>query len=175
MTQNIYDDPAFFEGYSRLNRSIHGLDGAPNGRARAAARPARPQRARPRLRLRLVQPLGGRSGRGKRARHRCLRAQLERAASTAAHPAITYRRADLETLALPNAAFDLAYSSLAFHYVAHLDTLLRTIHRALVPGGRLVFSIEHPIYTAPRQPGFVVDAQGNRACRSTATSVKANA
>ena len=28
MTQNIYDDPAFFDGYSRLNRSVHGLDGA---------------------------------------------------------------------------------------------------------------------------------------------------
>ena len=29
MTQNIYDDPKFFEGYSRLPRSVAGLDGAP--------------------------------------------------------------------------------------------------------------------------------------------------
>src|SRR5262245_50557994 len=29
MTQNIYDDPGFFAGYSGLPRSIHGLDGAP--------------------------------------------------------------------------------------------------------------------------------------------------
>ena len=29
MTQNIYDDKEFFEGYSRLHRSIEGLDGAP--------------------------------------------------------------------------------------------------------------------------------------------------
>src|SRR5271154_1154935 len=29
MTQNIYDDPGFFEGYSRLPRSAEGLDGAP--------------------------------------------------------------------------------------------------------------------------------------------------
>lgn len=28
MTQNIYDDPGFFEGYSRLQRSINGLAGA---------------------------------------------------------------------------------------------------------------------------------------------------
>ena len=28
MTQNIYGDPAFFEGYSRLHRSVQGLDGA---------------------------------------------------------------------------------------------------------------------------------------------------
>ncbi|MGH7054452.1 MAG: class I SAM-dependent methyltransferase, partial [Stellaceae bacterium] len=29
MTQNIYDDEDFFAGYSRLPRSVHGLDGAP--------------------------------------------------------------------------------------------------------------------------------------------------
>jgi len=29
MTQNIYDDPQFFEGYGRLPRSVEGLDGAP--------------------------------------------------------------------------------------------------------------------------------------------------
>ncbi len=28
MTQNIYDNPAFFEGYSQLGRSVHGLAGA---------------------------------------------------------------------------------------------------------------------------------------------------
>ncbi len=29
MTQNIYDDEAFFAGYCRLPRSVHGLGGAP--------------------------------------------------------------------------------------------------------------------------------------------------
>jgi len=29
MAQNIYDNPAFFEGYARLPRSVQGLDGAP--------------------------------------------------------------------------------------------------------------------------------------------------
>ena len=28
MTQNIYDNPEFFEGYSRLGRSVQGLEGA---------------------------------------------------------------------------------------------------------------------------------------------------
>src|SRR5690349_13122357 len=28
MSQNIYDDPAFFEGYSQLSRSVQGLAGA---------------------------------------------------------------------------------------------------------------------------------------------------
>ena len=29
MTQNIYDDPAFFARYGRLPRSVKGLEGAP--------------------------------------------------------------------------------------------------------------------------------------------------
>ncbi len=29
MSQNIYDNPEFFEGYSRLGHSIEGLAGAP--------------------------------------------------------------------------------------------------------------------------------------------------
>ena len=29
MSQNIYDDPDFFAGYATLDRSIKGLDGAP--------------------------------------------------------------------------------------------------------------------------------------------------
>lgn len=39
MTQNIYDDLDFFEGYSRLERSIHGLDGAPEWPALRALLP----------------------------------------------------------------------------------------------------------------------------------------
>lgn len=29
MSQNIYDDPTFFAGYATLDRSVKGLDGAP--------------------------------------------------------------------------------------------------------------------------------------------------
>ena len=29
MSQNIYDDPNFFAGYTTLDRSVKGLDGAP--------------------------------------------------------------------------------------------------------------------------------------------------
>ena len=34
--------------------------------------------------------------------------------------------------------------------------------RPLVQGGRLVFSVEHPIYTAPAEPGWSVDAAGRK-------------
>ena len=72
------------------------------------------------------------------------------------------RAADLDTLTLPAAGCDLAYSALAFHYIADFERLARMIHRALRPGGDLVFTIEHPIYMAPRRPGFVTDAEGRK-------------
>jgi SAM-dependent methyltransferase len=79
-----------------------------------------------------------------------------------ADPAIAYERADLERLSLPEARYDLAYSSLALHYIAGLAGLLATVHRTLKPGGWLVFSCEHPLFTAPSRPGWVVDAGGRR-------------
>ena len=39
MTQNIYDDPGFFDEYARLERSVHGLDGAPEWPALRALLP----------------------------------------------------------------------------------------------------------------------------------------
>ena len=39
MAQNIYDDPGFFEGYSRLGRSVEGLEGAPEWPALRALMP----------------------------------------------------------------------------------------------------------------------------------------
>jgi SAM-dependent methyltransferase len=60
---------------------------------------------------------------------------------------------------LPEGSFNLVYSSLAFHYLEDLNRLLSQIHRTLVPGGSLVFSVEHPIYTAPSdQKWLVADA-----------------
>jgi ubiquinone/menaquinone biosynthesis C-methylase UbiE len=71
-------------------------------------------------------------------------------------------RADLERLDLSEASFDLAYSSLTFHYIEDLARLLVTVHRALVLGGGLVFSIEHPIYMAPAHPDWLTDAEGRK-------------
>lgn len=45
------------------------------------------------------------------------------------------------------ASFDLAISRLALHYLADVGPVLRGVHAALRPGGRLVFSTEHPVIT----------------------------
>lgn len=41
-----------------------------------------------------------------------------------------------------------------------LAGLLRNVHRAMVGGAHLVFSIEHPIYVAPMHPQWLIDADG---------------
>ncbi|MBV9783490.1 MAG: methyltransferase domain-containing protein [Acidisphaera sp.] len=164
MTQNIYDDPVFFAGYRRLGRSVEGLSGAEEWPALRALLPdlqglrivdlgcgfgwfcrwAREQGAAEILGIDVSQNM------------------LAQAQAATSDPAITYARADLETLELPEASFDLAYSSLALHYVERLPELLAQVHRALVPGARLIFSVEHPLYTAPSRPGWSVDAAGRR-------------
>lgn len=54
----------------------------------------------------------------------------------------------MEAWPYPEAAFDLVVSSLVLHYVAELDEVFTGVHRALVAGGRFVFSVEHPIITS---------------------------
>jgi SAM-dependent methyltransferase len=54
----------------------------------------------------------------------------------------------LEEYVPPDNAFDLVVSSLAFHYVADLGTLMAKINRSLRSGGRFVFSVEHPVITS---------------------------
>jgi ubiquinone/menaquinone biosynthesis C-methylase UbiE len=164
MTQNIYDDATFFAGYSKLPRSVEGLEGAAEWPTVKAMLP-------PMAGLRVVD-LGCGFGWFCRWARAAGAAQvlgldvsenmLARARATTPDTAITYERADLEQLTLPAGSFDLAYSSLALHYIAKLEPLLEAVHRALMPGGRLVFSIEHPLYTAPTRPGWVEDGTGQK-------------
>jgi SAM-dependent methyltransferase len=164
MTQNVYDDPGFFAGYSRLPRSIQGLDGAPEWPALRALLPD--------LHGCRVLDLGCGFGWFCRwARQHGAAAvagidvsekMLERARRETADPAIAYTRADLEQVELPPASLDLVYSSLALHYIGDFDRLVVQVFGALVPGGRLVFSVEHPIFSAPDAPGWSLDAAGRK-------------
>jgi SAM-dependent methyltransferase len=164
LTQNIYDDEQFFERYSRLGRSVEGLDGAAEWPALRAMLPD--------LRGRAVLDLGCGFGwfcrwAREQGAARVLgidvsERMLARARASTRDPAITYMRTDMEQIVLSPASFDVVYGSLALHYVAGLGRLMAEVHGSLVPGGRLVFSVEHPIYTAPTAPGWSVDAAGRK-------------
>ncbi len=164
MAQNIYDDAEFFAGYSRLNRSVEGLAGAAEWPALRAMVPD--------LRGRRVLDLGcgygwfcrwaRENGASQVLGVDLSERMLARAATMTVDSAITYVRADLDRVELPVASFDFAYSSLVLHYVEDLLALLAKLHRALVPDSRFVFSVEHPIFSAPAHPGWLADADGRK-------------
>ena len=164
MTQNIYDDPEFFQGYAQLGRSIGGLDAAPEWPALQAMLP--PMKGLKVVDLgcgygwfsRWASENGANSVLGLDVSEK----MLAQANTSTSASNIHYARADLEHLDLPSASFDLAYSSLALHYIKDLPGLFAKIHDALVPGSRFVFSIEHPIFMAPRNPGWLIDNEGNK-------------
>jgi SAM-dependent methyltransferase len=164
MTQNVYDQPEFFQAYSQLRRSVEGLDGAAEWPAVRALLPdmhglkvvdlgcgfgwfcrwARAQGAAQVLGIDVSEKM------------------LARARAATPEDGIAYEQGDLETLDLPEEGFDLVYSSLAFHYVEDAGRLFAQIRRALPAGGRLVFSTEHPIYMAPTNPRWAVDEDGGK-------------
>ena len=162
MAQNIYDNEGFFAQYSKLPRSVEGLSAAPEWPALRAMLPD--------LHGKRIIDLGCGFGRFCRWARENGAAEvrgidvsekmLARAESETRDSHITYVRTDMEHLELPAASFDVAYSSLAFHYLEDFGRLAKTVHQALTAGGQLVFSIEHPLYTAPSEPKFVTDAAG---------------
>lgn len=164
MSQNIYDDENFFAGYASLPRSARGLDGAPEW--------PRLRRLLPYLERAEVIDLGcgygwfsayaAEMGAGHVSAFDISEKMLARAAEINAAPSITYARADLETLTLPANSADLVYSALSFHYIVDLKRLFGEIARALRPGGAFVFSVEHPMFTAPSMPQWITDAKGDR-------------
>ncbi|RDV00849.1 class I SAM-dependent methyltransferase [Trinickia dinghuensis] len=164
MAQNIYDNPDFFAGYRQLPRQVQGLDGAPEW---ATVRAMLPD-----LSMKRVVDLGCGFGWASRWMREHGAASvlgidlsqnmIDRAVTTTNDPAIEYRIADLDALELPDAAFDLAYSSLALHYVKDFRRIVRMIRHALVPGGHFVFTIEHPIFTAAAHAHWITDEDGRK-------------
>ena len=149
--QNVYDDPDFFAGYAKLPRSQHGLSVVFEWPAFQRLLPPSLQGAR-------VLDLGcgtGALARELRKRGACAvvgvdlsERMLAVARERTPDPQIVFLRADLETFAAEPDSFDLVVSSLALHYLVDFPALARRIAAALRPGGRFVFSVEHPIFTA---------------------------
>src|ERR1700737_1575176 len=139
MTQNVYDNTEFFEGYSQLGRSVEGLAGAVEWPALRAMVPdlhglkvvdlgcgfgwfcrwAREQGATQVLGLDVSEKM------------------LGRAKAATSDAGITYAKTDMELLDLPEASIELVYSSLALHYIEDLAKLMAKVHHALVPRGYL--------------------------------------
>ncbi|KAL4787147.1 S-adenosyl-L-methionine-dependent methyltransferase [Aspergillus varians] len=159
MSQNIYDNSTFFSAYGRLPRSQHGLSAAPEWPALRSM----VLRDKPDIKDARVLDLGCGYGWFCRwAAEDGLAANvhgidisekmLDKAQEmTPPGDGITYEKMDLDTVQLEKQTYDVVYSSLTFHYLKDLGRLFHSIYAALKPNGIFVFSVEHPIYTAPKE------------------------
>jgi ubiquinone/menaquinone biosynthesis C-methylase UbiE len=164
MAQNVYDNQEFFQRYAQLNRSVHGLNGAPEWPSIVGMLPKMEG-------LNVVDLGCGygwfcRYARQKGAKYvlglDISERMLNKAREMTSDSAIIYHQEDLEQLKLPEDTYDLAYSSLTLHYIEDLSTLLKMIYQSLTSGGYIVFSAEHPIYTAPKHPDWLIDKEGQK-------------
>ncbi len=163
MAQNIYDDEAFFSGYSTLPRSVQGLDGAPEWPKLRAMLPD--------LAGRSVLDLGcgfgwfsrwaAENGAGEVLGIDLSARMLARANADTHFSNVTYQRHDLDLVVLEPDSFDVAYSSLTLHYLEDLPGIFGKVRTALRAGGAFVFSVEHPLFTAPTNPEFVASPGGS--------------
>ncbi|KAL2868952.1 class I SAM-dependent DNA methyltransferase [Aspergillus lucknowensis] len=161
MAQNIYDDPSFFKSYNHLPRSQHGLSAAPEWPTLKSMI----LKDKPDIKGAHVLDLGCGYGwfcrwaveeglAGSTHGIDISEKMLERAREmTTPTPAgsISYQQADLDTVVLGKEAYEVVYSSLTFHYLRDLARLFGAVCGALKPKGRFVFSVEHPVYTAPME------------------------
>ncbi|KAL9623748.1 MAG: hypothetical protein Q9160_001978 [Pyrenula sp. 1 TL-2023] len=162
MAQNAYNREDLFVAYSKLPRSVQGLDGAIEwptmrrmvGEVQDAAI----------LDLgcgaghfcRLARSAGAKSVHGIDLSTR----MLDHARSFPPDSGITYECKDLENISLPASTYDLVWSSVTLHLLPDLQSLFIQISRCLKPGGRFIFSVEHPIRTAPSSPDWRQDNDG---------------
>jgi SAM-dependent methyltransferase len=161
--QNVYDNPVFFEGYAALRRTESGLNAAVEQPAVRALLP-------PSLNGFSVLDLG--CGFGDFARFAIDRGaaqvtgvdiskkMIASARQSAADDRIVLIRSPIETFDMGAGAFDLVVSSLALHYVENYSAVVKRVEQALRPGGRFLFSVEHPIATAEGTYEWQRDATG---------------
>ncbi|MGM0169161.1 hypothetical protein IGI39_003477 [Enterococcus sp. AZ135] len=158
----IYDNENFFEKYNQMNRSQQGLEGAGEWQTL--------ERLLPDFRGKRVLDLGCGYG------WHCLYAaehgarsvlgvdlsekMLEVARQKNTFDTITYLRDSIDEVNFDPDSFDIVISSLAIHYIADFEKLAKNIAEWLITGGQLIFSVEHPIFTAEGSQDWFYDEQG---------------
>lgn len=162
MKENPYDNPRFFEQYSRMDRSKMGLAGAGEWPALKAMLPE--------LAGKRVLDLG--CGYGWHCRYALERGarevvgvdisqrMLEQARCRTISERCRYLHMAMEDIDFPEACFDVVISSLALHYVRDYADVLRRVAVCLKSGGDFVFSVEHPVFTAYGNQDWYRDGEG---------------
>ncbi len=150
MKENRYDDPVFFRKYSEMARSRLGLEGAGEWKT---LRPMLPDFTGKRV-LDLGCGYGwhafyaAENGAEKVLGIDLSEKMLAVAREKNTFPNVRFARGAMEDVRFPDGSFDAVLSSLALHYVKDYAELVSRVYRWLAPGGRFVFSAEHPAFTA---------------------------
>jgi 2-polyprenyl-3-methyl-5-hydroxy-6-metoxy-1,4-benzoquinol methylase len=166
MKQNAYDDDTFFEGYKNLRESGSGLNDVLEQPSIRSLLPG----------LSGLDVLDLGCGMGQFAayctdsganRVVCVdisEKMIEYARAHYTGENIEYIQMAIEDVQFPESSFDLVVSSFVMHYVADYGALVQNVFRWLRPGGKFVYSCEHPIVTA-KLPGcghWVKDEEGRK-------------
>lgn len=162
MKENKYDDPVFFEKYKQMDRSIKGLEGAGEWESLKSMLPD--------FRGKQVLDLGCGYG------WHCVYAaehgaaavtgvdlsekMLSVAKTKSKFENIQYLCNPIEDVQFPASSFDIILSSLAFHYVKDYHSLIQNLFLWLKPRGQLIFTVEHPVFTAQGPQDWVRNEQG---------------
>lgn len=163
MKENKYDDELFFKKYGEMERSKRGLAGAGEWHEL--------KKLLPDFQGKRVLDLG--CGYGWHCKYAAdggasyvlgtdiSQRMLDTAAELNPARQIEYRRAAMVDLSFSDGSFDVVLSSLAFHYVRDFEPLVHSIAAWLKDGGDLVFSVEHPVFTAYGSQDWIYDEKGN--------------
>jgi len=162
--QNIYDNPAFFDGYRTLREN-------PASANELVEKPALFALC-PDLHGKRVLDMG--CGYGENCREFARRGAADvvgidisekmlavaEAENDCAN--VRFQRMSMSDLAQLEGRFDVIFSSLAMHYIEDFAALARAAADHLLPGGQLIFSQEHPLTTAILDDTYwEKDADGN--------------
>ncbi|WP_211748536.1 class I SAM-dependent methyltransferase [Paenibacillus sp. Marseille-Q4541] len=164
MKQNKYDDPSFFEQYSQMSRSKHGLDAAGEWSILKAMLPN--------LQDADVLDLGcGYGWHCRYAREHGAKSvigidisdrMLDKAKEMTKDSAIRYERVAIEDATFDAGQFDVVLSSLALHYIEDFSSAAQKINEFLAPNGHFVFSVEHPMFTSLPAQDWHYNTEGEK-------------
>lgn len=84
---------------------------------------------------------------------------MEAASRRLSNPKAELHLGSMEDWDFGQARFEVVVSRMAIHYIEGLPDLLARVHRALVSGGRFIFSTEHPCITASYEDNGDADKQ----------------
>ena len=163
MRENKYDHDDFFEKYSNFPRSREGLN--------AAGEWHELRKLLPGFQGKRVLDIG--CGFGWHCIHAAEQGatyvlgtdisakMLAVAGEKTDHSNVEYRRVAMEDLDFAPGSFDVAISSLAFHYTPDFRDICRRIASWLTADGDFVFSVEHPVFTAEGTQEWCRDGAGH--------------